>query len=340
MRAFALTLNVAAAVLALGAHAGGAQSPAEFYKGRTIELDISSTPGGGYDSYARLLARHMPKNIPGHPAIVTKNVDGAGGLRLENLLYNTAPRDGSIFATIYRSTHFEPLFGNKAAHFDASRFTWIGSASNEVSLCVAWHTSGITTFDDLLRRELIVAAGNAGGDAYQFTSTINGVFGTRMKMVTGYPGGNDMLLAMERGEVAGRCGWSLSSAKASRPGWFAEGKVNILLQLALSKHPELPNVPLVLDLAKTDEDRDLLKLTFARQVIAYPFLAPPGIPADRADALRRAFMDTMRDAAFLAEAGKAKLEIAPVSGEDVQKLIAETYATPAPVVRRAAEMLK
>ena len=316
-----------------------AQTPAEFYKGRTIEIDVSSTTGGGYDTHARLLARHMPKYIPGHPAIVVKNVDGASGLRLANLLYNTAPKDGTIFGTIYRSTSFDPLFGNKAAQFDASNFTWIGSASNEVSICVAWHTSGIASFEDMLARELIVATGNQGGDATQFTTVVNAVFGTRMKMVSGYPGGNDMLLAMERGEVAGRCGWSWSSAKASRPGWIAEKKVNILLQLALTRHPELATVPLVLDLAKTDEQRAILKLIFARQVIAYPFVAPPGIPPERAEILRAAFMATMRDKEFLAEAEKAQLEIRPVAGTDAERLIVEAYATPAPVVQKVVEML-
>jgi tripartite-type tricarboxylate transporter receptor subunit TctC len=341
MHLLGLPLHLAATALTIWLPcAASAQTSAEFYKGKTIEIDVSSTTGGGYDTHARLLARHMPKYIPGHPGMVVKNVDGASGLRLANLLYNTAPKDGTVFGTIYRSTSFDPLFGNKAAQFDASKFTWIGSASNEVSICVAWHTSGFASFDDMLARELIVATGNQGGDATQFTAIINGVFGTRMKMVSGYPGGNDMLLAMERGEVAGRCGWSWSSAKASRPGWITEKKINILLQLALAKHPELPTVPLVLDLAKTDEQKAILKLIFARQVIAYPFVAPPGIPADRAEILRAAFLDTMRDKEFLAEAEKAQLEIRPVAGADAERLIVEAYATAAPVVRKIVEMLR
>jgi tripartite-type tricarboxylate transporter receptor subunit TctC len=334
-------LKSAAVALTLwGPCSASAQTPAEFYKGKTVEIDVSSTAGGGYDTHARLLARHMPKYLPGHPAVIVKNVDGASGLRLANLLYNTAPKDGTIFGTIYRSTSFDPLFGNKAAQFDASNFTWIGSASNEVSVCVAWHTSGIASFEDMLARELIVAAGNQGGDATQFTTVVNAVFGTRMKMVSGYPGGNDMLLAMERGEVAGRCGWSWSSAKASRPGWIAEKKINILLQLALAKHPELPDVPLVLDLANSAEQTGILRLVLARQVIAYPFVAPPGIPADRVGALRKAFSDTMKDREFLAEAERAKLEIRPVAGDEAQKLVAEVYQTPAEVVQKAREMLK
>ena len=242
-----------------------AQTPAEFYKGKSIELGISSTVGGGYDAHARILARHIGKYIPGNPAIVPRNMEGAGGLRLANLLANTAPRDGTSFGTIYRATAFEPLFGNKAAQFDATKFTWIGSASNEVSLCVAWHTSGVATFDDMLTREIVVAHTGAGADAFQFSRIINGVLGTRMKLVGGYRGGNEMLLAMERGEVGGRCGWSLSSVKATRPEWIEQRRVNVLVQLALSKHSERPAVPLIVDLAKTAEQRNILRLVFARQ---------------------------------------------------------------------------
>src|ERR1043166_6280741 len=325
---------------ALAFSSASAQPPADFYRGRTIEIDVSSTAGGGYDAHARLLARHMGRYIPGHPSIVVKNVDGASGLRLAHMLYSGAPKDRSGFGTIYRSTSFDPLFGNKAAQFDASKFTWIGSSSDEVSICVAWHTSGVTTFEDLRSHDLIVATGNQGGDATQFTAVVNAVLGTRMKMVSDYAGGNDMLLAMERGEVQGRCGWSWSSAKATRPAWLAEKKVHILLQLALSGHPELAGVPLILDLARTDEQRAILKLVFARQVIAYPFIAPPGIPPERAAALRTAFMATMRDRDFLADAEKLHLEIRPVSGEDTQQLIAEAYATSPQVVRRVVDMLK
>ena len=232
-----ITLGAATAALtaALPMGAVSAQTPAEFYKGKTLEIGISSTVGGGYDAHARMLARHMGKYIPGHPALVPKNIEGAGGLRLANLLYNSAPRDGTSFGTIYRATAFEPLFDNKAAQFDATRFTWIGSASSEVSLCVSWHGSGVATFDDMRSKELVVAhSSGAGADAYQFTKVINGVLGTRMRLVGGYRGGNEMLLAMERGEVGGRCGWSWSSINATRRSWIADKTVNLLTQLALS----------------------------------------------------------------------------------------------------------
>jgi tripartite-type tricarboxylate transporter receptor subunit TctC len=339
MRVAAFWAPIAVTVVAL-APAGHAQTAAEFYRGKTISLEISSSVGGGYDVHGRLLARHMSKYIPGNPIIVPKNVDGAGGLRMANLLYNAAPRDGTVFGIIYRSTAFEPLFGNKAAQLDATKLTWIGSASNEVSICVAWHTTGVTAIEDLLTKELLVGSTGPGADTHQFSRIINGVFGTRMKIINGYPGGNEIVLAMERGEVGGRCGWSWSSVKATRMSWVTERKMAIFLQMALSKHGDLPNVPLIVDLAKTDEQREIIKLVFARQVVAWPYVAPPDVPADRTAALRKAFMETMKDKDFLAEAEKAKLEIMPVSGEEIDKLIRELYATPAAIVQKTAEMIK
>jgi tripartite-type tricarboxylate transporter receptor subunit TctC len=317
-----------------------AQAPAEFYKGRTIELDIGTSVGGGYDAYGRMLARHMGKYIPGNPAIVPKNMEGAGSMRLANHLYNTAPKDGTSFGTINRGTPFEPLLANKGAQFDATRFNWIGSTNNEVSVCVAWHTTGITTFDDLLKRELVVGATGPSADTYQFPKITNAVLGTKFKIVTGYPGGNDVDLAMERGEVEGRCGWSWTSVKSLRQPWLDRKQINILYQMGLSKHRDLAGVPLIVDLARTEEERAILRLIFARQVMAWPFLAPPGTPAERVDVLRKAFLQTMQDKDFLAEADKAGLEITPVAGEDIQKLVQQAYATPAAIARKTAELLQ
>ena len=317
-----------------------AQSPAEFYKGKNIDLLIGYSVGGAYDLYARQLARHMSKHIPGNPTVVPKNMDGAGSLRLANLLYNVVPKDGSAFGIIGRGTGFDPLLGNKSAQFDGPKYTWIGSANNEVSICVAWHTTGITKFEDLLIKELVVGGTSASADTDQFPRVTNGVLGTKMKVITGYPGGNEVGLAMERGEVQGRCGWSWSSVKSTHQQWYDQKKINILVQLALSKHAELPNVPLIIDLAKTDEQRQILKLIFARQVMGRPFLAPPGVPADRAAVLRKAFMDTMKDKDFLVDAEKAQMEITPVPGDQLQTLVKEIYATPPDIVQKAAALLK
>jgi hypothetical protein len=337
--AFAL---VSLTALPASAQAVLAQTPApgEFYKGKAIELGISSSVGGGYDAYARMLARHIGRFIPGNPTVVPKNIEGAGGLRLANYLYNAAPKDGTTIATIYRGTMFEPLLGGRGAQFDATRFIYLGSANNEVSVCVAWHTTGVTTLDEVLTKELVVGASGPSADTYQFPKIVNGVLGTRFKIITGYPGGNDIDLAMERREVQGRCSWSWTSLKATHSSWVTEKKVNILFQMGLAKHPDLPDVPLILDLARSAEDRAILKLIFARQVMAWPYLAPPGIPLDRAETLRRAFMDTMADKDFLADADKALLEVRPVKGADIQALVNEVYATPAAITQRAAEMLK
>jgi tripartite-type tricarboxylate transporter receptor subunit TctC len=339
VRSITTALLIVSSFAALSASAS-AQSPAEFYKGKNVDLLVGYSVGGAYDLYARLLARHLGKYIPGNPTVVPKNMDGAGSLRLANLLYNVLPKDGSAFGIIGRGTGFDPLLGNKSAQFDASKYTWIGSANNEVSICVAWHTTGITKFEDMLTKELVVGGTSASADTDQFPRVTNGVLGTKMKVITGYPGGNEVGLAMERGEVQGRCGWSWSSVKSTHQQWVDQKKINILVQLALSKHPELPNVPLIVDLAKTDEQRQILKLIFARQVMGRPFLAPPGVPAERAAALRKAFMDTMTDKDFLADAEKAQMEITPVPGEQLQTLVKEIYATPPDIVQKAAALLK
>jgi tripartite-type tricarboxylate transporter receptor subunit TctC len=333
--------GLAAVVLAvLPASLACAQSPADFYKGRTLDFYIGYSVGGGYDLYARTIGRHLGKHIPGNPTVVMKNMEGAGSLRLANWMFRVAPKDGSVIATIGRGTGFDPILGQKGAQFDGTKFTWIGSANNEVSVCVAWNaTSGITKFEDLFTKEMTVGGTSMSADTDQFPRILNGVLGTKMKIVSGYPGGNDVVLAMERGEVKGRCGWSWSSVMSTHKAWLDEKKMTVLAQLALQKHPDLPNVPLITELAKNDEQRQILRLIFARQVMGRPYFAPPGIPADRAEALRKAFMETMQDKDFLADADKAQLEITPVGGEEVQKLVTEVYATPPEIAKKAAEIL-
>jgi len=330
----------AALVTALPGSMARAQSPADFYKGKTVEFYIGYSVGGGYDLYARTIARHIGKHIPGNPTVVPKNMEGAGSLRLANWLFRVGAKDGSVIGTIGRGTAFDPILGQQGAQFDGTKFTWLGSANNEVSVCVSWNaTSGIAKFEDLLSKEMTVGGTSSSADTDQFPRIMNGVLGTKMRIVSGYPGGNDVVLAMERGEVKGRCGWSWSSVVSTHRVWLDEKKMTVLAQLALQKHPDLPDVPLIIDLAKTDEQKQILKLIFARQVMGRPYLAPPGIPADRAAALRQAFMDTMTDKDFLADAEKAQLEITPVDGATIQKLVAEVYQTPPEVAKKAAELL-
>jgi hypothetical protein len=335
-----LTLALGWLVASVALSPCGAQTPAEFYKGKTIDVFIGTSVGGGYDAYARMLSRHMGRYIPGNPTLVPKNMEGGGGMRLANFLYNAAPKDGSQFATFNRGTGFDPLLGNKNAQFEAAKFNWLGSTNNEVSVCVAWHTTGISKYEELLTRELVVGASGPAADTYQFPKIANGVLGTKFKIITGYPGGNDIDLAMERGEVQGRCGWSWTSVKATHPTWLPQRKINILFQMGLSKHPDLPDVPLIMDLARTDEERAIFKVIFGRQVMAWPFMAPPGVPKERAEALRKAFMDTMKDKAFLADAAKGNFEIRPVPGDEIQKLVQEIYDTPAAVAQKTVQLLQ
>ena len=303
---------------------------------KPIELYIGYSVGGGYDIYARLLARHMGRHLPGSPVIVPKNMDGAGSLRLANWLYKAAPRDGSAIGTIGRGIPFDPLLGGQGAQFQATEFGWIGSANDEVSVCVSWGRKRVARFEDVFTRELIVGGTGATADTDLFPKIINGVLGTKFKVITGYPGGNDVTLAMQRGEVDGRCGWSWSSIKTNHPQWVKDGTINLLVQLSLEKHPDLPQVPLIMDFIKSEEQKAILRVVFARQVMGRPFLAPPGVPAERLAALRKAFDATMADKAFLAEAEKLKLEITPVRGEAVQALVAEVYRTPPAILKKAA----
>jgi tripartite-type tricarboxylate transporter receptor subunit TctC len=334
---------VAALVLAGPIIAPGparADGVADFYKGRTVEVYVGYTTGGGYDIYARALVRHMGRFIPGNPMLVAKNMEGAGSLRLANWLANAAPRDGSVFGTIGRGTAFDPVLGQPGAQFKGPELSWIGSMNHEVSICAAWHDAGIDSFEDLKTKGLLVGGVSPNDDTVQFAKVLNYVLGTKLKIVAGYPGGNDVVLAMERGEVKGRCGWSWSSLVTARPTWLKEKKVKILVQMALAKHPDLADVPLITDLATNASQRQMLRLIFARQVMGRPFVAPPGVPAERLAALRKAFMLTLADKDFRADAEKGRLEIAAVSGEEVERLVAELYATPADVAKQAAAALK
>jgi tripartite-type tricarboxylate transporter receptor subunit TctC len=325
----------------LPAEPANAQNPADFYRGKTVELQIGYSVGGGYDAYARLIARHMGRHIPGNPTVVPKNMEGAGGMRLANWLHSAAPRDGTVFGAVARATAFEPLLGNKAAQYDGTKFTWIGSANDEVSVCATWHTSGVATLEDARKMQVVVGANGTGDDTYQFPALLNNLFGTKFKMVTGYPGGTEINIAMERGEVFGRCGFPWSTIKATHSAWVDDKTINLLVQFSLAKHADLPNVPLVTDLARNDVERAIVRLIFGRQVTGRPYTAPPGVPADRAAALRKAFMDTMADKDFLADVEKAKFEITAVSGEKIESLVNDIYkTTPLSVAEKAAAMMK
>jgi tripartite-type tricarboxylate transporter receptor subunit TctC len=322
-------------LLLLPPTAARADAVSDFFHGKTVEIYIGFTAGGAYDAYARLIARYMGSHIPGNPTMVAQNMPGAGSLQLANFLYNVAPKDGTAIATFSRGAPMEPLIGSGAARFDASKFLWLGSVANEVSLCVVWKTSPVQDWSQATQKEFTVGGLGAGADPDIFAAVLRNVFGAKMRVVSGYPGGNDVSIAMERGEVDGRCGWSWSAIKATRSAYLKEKQMSLLIQLALAKSPELPDVPLVVDLARNERELQILKMIYSRQVIAWPFAAPPGLPADRASALRAGFDGTMKDTAFLAEAKKAGLEVDPVPGAEMDRLIAELYRTPPDIVAEA-----
>ena len=305
-----------------------------------MTIFVGFSAGGGYDLHARILARHMVKHLPGAPTIIVKNAPGGSGLSLINQLYNTAPRDGTQFATVDRAIPLEPLIEGGHARFDPLKMNWIGSSDNDGSTCLAWHDAAVKTFDDLKTQELIVGATGSVGIAYSFPRVANVVLGTKFKIINGYPGSTDVMLSMERGETQGFCSSGFATMELNRPEWVKEGKINYLVQLAMEKDPNHPDVPLALDYAKSEADRQALELVISPTLMARPFMAPPDVPADRVDALRAAFDATLADPDYLADAAKSRLQVQWVKGRAVEALLKRLYATPKDAVDRVANALK
>ncbi|MGE5539254.1 MAG: Bug family tripartite tricarboxylate transporter substrate binding protein [Gemmatimonas sp.] len=330
-------LLLAAAAIAMTAAHARAETPEEFYKGRTVKLVMSAGEGGGYGTYVNAIVPYMQRYIPGNPKIIVQHMQGAGGLVAANNMYNVQPRDGSVFALIHRAAvSTAALFEKKNIRFDPTRFGWIGSMNDEKSVCAVWHTAPVKTFEDLRTIPIPMSGLGPGGDTDVYTNLLNNVFGTRMKLVTGYHSGNDMDLAIERGEVAGRCGWSWSTIISTKSEWVADKKIVLLLQMALEKHPDLPDVPLVTDFATTDEQRQILDILLSPQLMGRPLLTPPEVPPERLDALRKAFVASMSDPQFVASAKAMNLEISMVPGERLETMIKHLFAMPEDIVRKAA----
>jgi len=332
-----LTLAFGAIMLAAVVRPAGAEGVAEFYRGRSVTLVIGFSAGGGYDLYARLLARHLGRHVPGQPGIVPQNREGAGSARATLYLYNAAPKDGSVIGTFSRSMAVAPLLAG--APFDATRLSWLGSISSDVSVCMTWHTSPIRTLDDMLVKPFTMAGLGKDADPDIFAMVLRNVLGARLKLVSGYPGTSDGTLAMERGEVNGMCGISWSTAKARHADWIKTGKVNLPVQFGLRREAEIPDVPAVIDLVKGEEQTRMVRLILAGQAMARPYAAPPGIPDDRRRALIAAFDATMRDPEFLADAEKSQAEVSPVTAAEIDRLLAEVYATPRDIITRAAKAI-
>lgn len=328
---------VAFALLAMAGTAE-AQSVEQFYSGRTLTFYVGSGVGGGYDVYVRPLARHMGSHIPGRPTIVVQNMPGAAGIKVTQYLYNAAPKDGSAIAAPYNTTAFQPLLLDKPVKFDALKLGWIGSMGKHQNICVAWHASPITAFDQVRTREMVVAATGVSGNAVAYPKLFNEILGTRFKIITGYDAAGARL-AVERGEAQGICGMSYQTLIASNPEWILGGKVRVLAQIGLHPLPALKGVPMVLDMVKNPADRDMLEFMVLQQEVGRPIIAPPGLPADRLAALRKAFDATVHDPAFLAEAKRLKLEIDPVDADEALRLVKRAYAMPKDVIARAKTLL-
>jgi tripartite-type tricarboxylate transporter receptor subunit TctC len=334
----AITLGVTGLLFALDLPSPArADAVEDFYRGKTITLLIGYTPGGTYDAYGRLVAHFMGNHIPGKPTIVVRNMPGAASRVAAAHLYNVAPRDGTMLATADQSLALAQAMGEKL-QFDATKFTWIGNPSAGNNTTVTWHTSGVKSIEDAKAREITMGA-TGGSTSSQYPRAMNSVLGTKFRIITGYPGGNDINLAMERGEVGGRGSDSWASWKGTRPDWLRDHKINILVQIGLTKAPDLPDVPLLMDLASNPEDRAVLRLLSAPSVIGRPIFGPPDVPAERIKALRQAFDATMKDPAFVAELEKAQLELEPTSGEELERLVNEIATTPKPIAQRLADII-
>ena len=334
----ALTACLAAMLPQVITSAARADDVEQFYKGKTIRVIGGHSVGGGYDLYARLLARHWSKHIPGQPAIVVQTMTGAGGLRLTNFLYTVAPKDGTVIGTFSRSISTIPLL-TPPGTFDARRFDWIGSMSSETSLCLTGGRSAVKTWQDMLTKPVVMGGQAVGADSDIYARLYKNVLGAQVRLVSGYPGTTEVTLAMERGEVDGICGLSWGTVKVSHPEWRKAKSVNFLLQAGLKPDPDLPEVPFAMDLVKEPEKKQILYLHFAPQAMGRPYAAPPGIPADRKAALSRAFDNAMKDPGLLAEAAKLRMDIDPMTGGQIDKLLAQLYATPPDVVAKAAQAI-
>jgi tripartite-type tricarboxylate transporter receptor subunit TctC len=330
------TVAFAACLAATAAEAG---SVAEFYAGKQINLYIGSSAGGGYDAYARLVARHIGSHIPGHPAVVPQNMPGAGQTRAAGYVFAVAAKDGTAMAAISPGSVLQPILGGPKIQYDPSKFQFIGSANEDIYTCIARPDAPVKTFAETFDKELIV--GVSSGTTRDMPTVLVNILGAKLKLVTGYPGTKEITLALQRNEVQGICGFGYASLVAQYPDWIPSGVVKVLLQESAKGHPDLTNagVPLATSFAKTPEDKQALELIYSQGVAGRPFVVAPEVPKDRVDALRAAFTAAMKDPQLLADAAKMNLEVSPMSGEDVQALMAKVFAASPEVVERARKAI-
>lgn len=323
-----------------------AASPAQaqdFYAGKQISLVVGSAVGGGYDAYARLVARYWPRHVPGHPAIVVQNLPAAGSLVAMNTLANTSPRDGTTIGAVQNHIAIEPMMGSTGpvenARYDGRRMNWLGSTSKEIPVVVAWSNSPIRTFADTFKTEMLVGASGAATADSVYSRLMNKIVGTKFRIIEGYKGNPELSMAAERGEIMGRTGWFVSGMLASHAKQIADGDIRVLVQLAAEKHPALPNVPLITEFVSDTAHRAQMEFSLSWLAAGRPFVAPPDVPADRVKLLRDSFMRTVASQDFIDEARTLNLDVSPMSGEEVQALVAKIYATPPDVVGPVKEIM-
>jgi tripartite-type tricarboxylate transporter receptor subunit TctC len=331
MGAIALSLMLAAAT--------PTAARADALAGKSVQMIIGFGPGGGYDLWARTVGRHIGRYLPGNPTVIAQNMPGAGSYTAASYIFNIAPRDGTVLGIIARDAALGPLSGAAGARFDPTKLSWIGTPAKETSVCIAYHTAQVKTVQDLFDRQLIVGDTGPGTGTRSYPKVLSELLGMKFKLVGGFPASSDVFLAMERGEVEGICE-SLDSIKIRRPDWIATKKISILFQGGAEPNPEITGAPFVLDLARSGEQKQALEFLYAGQGIGRPFVAPPELPAERLKMLRDAFNATMKDADFIADAKKSKLELEPEDGEYLAALIMKIYATPKPIVDRVTALIK
>jgi tripartite-type tricarboxylate transporter receptor subunit TctC len=316
-----------------------ASDVADFYRGKTVNIIVGFGPGGGYDLYARTLARHLGKHIPGNPSVVVQNMEGAGGVRAANHVYNVGAKDGTVIAGVNQGAAMFKLLGGKGAQYDPARFQWIGSMAASNNTIYVWHSSGIKSLDDARAREVSMAGSGVISDANIYPAVFNALTGTKFKVISGYPGTNESNLAIERGEVEGRGGGAYSSLVSTRPDWLRDRKVNIIAQIGFEKEPDLPDVPLLVDLMKSDEQRQIATLVTLPTAIGYNHWVAPDVPAERVAALRAAYAAALKDPELLADAKKQSFEIRYKSGQELEAMVRKAADTPKPILEKTAAIL-
>jgi tripartite-type tricarboxylate transporter receptor subunit TctC len=325
-----MKLSALAAAALVGISLAATAQAEDFYRGKTLKIVVASDPGGGYDAYARTLAQYFRQHIPGEPTVVVQNMAGAGGITATNWGYNVAPHDGTTIVMSQRGVPFFPFFGNPSAKFDPTKYNWIGSMNDEVGAIAIWKTSKVKSIEDA-RKEVAILGGSGPNDSQTYPALMNNTIGTKFKIVSGYPSTTAVQLAMERGEADG-ISQSWSSLKVDKADWVKNDKINVIVQIGRQKHPDLPNVPLIMDYVQGDENKAIWNVMLAMAALGRPFAAPPGVPAEQVRTLRQAFDATIKDPAFVATMEKSRRELTPVSGEAMQAMIADVARTPKAVL--------